>query len=187
MTALRILAIDSAKRLGWAYGPIGHRPISGSIDCAKAGASRGAVFFGAGRWIVDFLSEHPADILAIEAPMTGQGAKTSARTAALLGGLPGVLEANAYAFRVYDQYRPYQNSIRSHFIGRGNLPSAQAKAEVFAKCVALGWIKRDDDDQSFDRSDALAIWSYAEREIAPKLAQPVDGLFLAAQARRGSA
>ena len=101
----------------------------------------------------------------------------------ILNGLPAVIEFMAYQLGVYDHRRIAVSSVRSHFIGKGNLPGEKAKPLVFAKCQALGWIGKDDADQSFDRSDALAIWSYAEVAFAPKHAQPVDDLFVRAQAR----
>lgn len=186
MTAPHILAIDGARRLGWAYGAAGSRPQSGSIECASSGSSRGAVFSGAGRWITSFISTHPVDVLAIEAPLPGsfmQG-QTNASTATILVGIPAVLEFMAFQLKVYQQVRVNQASVKKWFVGAGK---GDQKAAIMAKCRALGWIGRDDEDQSFDRSDALAVWSYVESTAAPKFSQPVDDLFLASERRKREA
>ncbi|QPC87095.1 hypothetical protein GA830_10345 [Mesorhizobium sp. NBSH29] len=125
------------------------------------------------------------DILVIEAPLPGshvQG-KTTIQTATILMGLPAVIEFMAYQLKVYEQHRVLLSSVRKHFIGKGGLQGDVAKPLVWRKCLALGWIQPDDTDLSHDRSDAIAVWSYAEAEFAPKLAQPVDDLFVKAAQR----
>jgi hypothetical protein len=186
MTAPCILAIDAARRMGWAYGPAGSTPISGSIECAQEGASRGAIFSGAGRWITAFISAHPVDVLAIEAPLPGsfvQG-QTNIKTANILLGLPAVLEFMAFQLKVYRHIRVNQASVKKHFAGAGK---GDQKAAIMSKCRALGWIKPDDADQSFDRSDSLAVWSFIEADVAPRFTQPVDDLFIASERRKREA
>jgi hypothetical protein len=182
----RILATDVARHLGWAYGVAGRPPRSGSIECAKADASRGAVFSGAGRWLTRFIQENPVDILVIEAPLPGsfvQG-QTNQRTAEILLGMPAVIEFMAYQLGVYRHERVNQSSVKKHFVGVGK---GDQKAAIRKKCLALGWVSPDDEDLSTDRTDALAVWSYAEMRFAPKLTQPVDGLFVAAERRKREA
>ncbi|WP_189348013.1 hypothetical protein [Mesorhizobium sp. M2D.F.Ca.ET.232.01.1.1] len=186
MSAPRILALDAARRMGWAYGAAGTKPISGSIECAKDNSSRGAIFSGAGRWITRFIDQYPVDILAIEAPLPGsfvQG-QTNIQTATILLGLPAVLEFMAYQLKVYQHIRVNQASVKKHFVNRG---TGDQKAPIMAKCRALGWIEKDDEDQSFDRSDALAVWSYVECTSAPRYTQPVDDLFVASERRKREA
>ncbi|MGX9145901.1 hypothetical protein [Mesorhizobium sp. 128a] len=186
MSAPRILALDAARRMGWAYGPAGASPVSGSVECAQEGASRGAIFSGAGRWITAFISAHPVDVLAIEAPLPGsfvQG-QTNIKTATILLGLPAVLEFMAFQLKVYRHIRVNQASVKKHFAGSGRGDQKQA---VMAKCRALGWVKPDDTDQSFDRSDALAVWSFIEADVAPRFTQPVDDLFVASERRKREA
>jgi hypothetical protein len=178
MSAPTILAFDAATRVGWAYGLAGGRPISGSFACAGEGASRGAVFAGANRWLVDFLPDHPADILCIEAPIPGgQMQNTNLQTSTILFGLPAVIEAMCYEFAVYRQERVARSSVLKHFIGKGSgIKSDEAKRQCMAIARARGWVLREDEDQSFDRSDALATWSYAEFSFT-KFSSPHLGLF----------
>lgn len=186
---MHILGIDGASRLGWAYGPAGEPPRSSSFQCAAQEASRGAIFSGAGRWLTAFMAKYPVDLLAIEAPLPGTqvSGKTNVATTTILFGLPAVLEFMAYQHRCYRHERVLLTSVRKHFIGRGNMPGDEAKQAVWRKCMALGWIRSTDDDLSNDRTDALAVWSYAETTFAPKMAQPVDDLFVKAQRRKADA
>lgn len=182
----KILGIDAATHLGYGFGRPGDKPLSGSFRCAGAEASHAAVFAGAGRWLTRFIQEHRPDVIYIEAPLPGshvQG-QTNIKTATILQGIPAVLEFMAFNLQVFDLHRAVLSSVRKHFIGKGNLKGEVAKKLVWQKCAALGWISRDDEDTSFDRTDALAVWSYACHQVAPKFAQPVDDLFVKAEQRR---
>lgn len=189
MTAPRILFLDVATRTGFAYGPAGRAPESGAFRCAKTGASHGAIFSGALKWLVGFHEEHPIDVLGIEAGAAGSNVegKTTLKTAEVTHGLSGCFIGMAYNLGIYDIRRVAVSSVRSHFIKAGNLKGEIAKPRVLEKCRALGWVRRDDEDQSFDRSDALAGWSYMEWQVAAKHSQPVDDLFLASERRKREA
>lgn len=186
MSAPRILTIDAASRFGWSFGSAGAPPISGSETFARSRTpSHGAIFWGAMKWTAAAIKRWQPDLIVIEAPLPGsfvQG-KSNISTARILTGLPACIEGMAHGLGTYDVSTANISSIRSHFIGKGNLKSAVAKPLVMEKCRSLGWISFDDEDQTFDRSDALAIWSYAEAKIAPKLSQPVDDLFLSSRRR----
>lgn len=177
-----ILAVDAARVLGWSYGRAGEPPISGAIECAKAGQHRAATFSGAGQWITRFVKAHPVDLLVIEAPFHAS-LQTNQQTADVLLGLPAVLEFMAYQFGVRRMERVNQSSVKKHFVAKGN---GDQKAPIRRKCIALGWVTQDeaDADKGFNRTDALAVWSYAEHQIAPKIAQPVDQLFAASMKRK---
>lgn len=186
--APRILFLDAARVMGWAYGPAGARPVSGALECAKADASRGAIFAGAGRWITGFIQKHPVDILAIEAPLPGsfmQG-QTNQRTAEILLGMPAVLEFMAFSLGVYRQERVNQASVKKWFVNAGK---GDQKAPIRKKCLALGWVTPEEavEDRGYNRTDALAGWSFAEMKFAPRLSQPVDELFVASERRKREA
>ena len=113
----------------------------------------------------------------------GKGQTTTANVA-VEWGLPAVFVAMFFNLGVYHFDDAYPSTIRKHFIGKGNMRSEEAKPAVFRKCVALGWVNPNvDTDLSHDRSDACAGWSWAEAKLAPKLAQPVDDLFLKSRSR----
>lgn len=184
----KILGIDAATHLGFGFGRPGEKPLSGSFRCAGKDASRAAVFAGAGHWLTRLILEHRPDAIFIEAPVATSHFKgaTNARTTAILFGMPAVLEFCGFIQGVYELHRVEVKDVRKHFIGR-NAKGEIAKPLVSRKCMALGWVSRDEKDTSFDRTDGLAVWSYGCHAIAPKSAQPVDDLFVKAEQRRREA
>lgn len=183
--APRILALDAARVMGFAHGPAGSHPSSGVVVCAKAGEPRAAIFSGAGRWVTRFAKEHPVDILVIEAPFHAS-LQINQKTADVLLGLPAILEFMAWQLGITRHERVNQSSVKKWFVNAGK---GDQKAPIRQKCLALGWVTPDEAeaDKGFNRTDALAVWSYAEMKFAPKFSQPVDDLFVAAQARRREA
>lgn len=188
----RILAIDCATRFGWAFGPAGEKPVSGSQYFTRDGKapkggsiSNGAKFYNAMRWAAWASKEFTPTHVFCEAPIApnAKQGETSSVVLGVLYGLPACLEGMLYGLGIYHFEYAYPNSVRRNFIGKGNLKGEIAKPMVWRKCIALGWLDINDDDISHDRTDALAIWSWAETKIAPRLAQPVDDLFLKATAR----
>ncbi len=183
--APKILAIDGATRFGWAVGVAGQIPRSGSRLFAKgAGASHGAVFAGALTFIAEMVKSESPDIIVIEKPLNPEFTKgfSSISNVEVSFGIAACIEGMAYVSRIFKFEQPTVGQIRSHFIGK-NIRGDEGKQAVWRKCVAMGWMSAADDDISLDRSDALAVWSYAEHAYAPKLAQPVDDLFLKAKNR----
>ena len=160
-----------------AYGAAGSAPVSGSVRCAKPGSSRAAVFSGAGRWITEFITGHPVGIFAIEAPLPGSFTQghTTMQVSEILVGIPAVLEFMAYQLKVYRHERVNQGSVKKHFLGKG-FGKGDQKEPIRQKCLSLGWVTKDG-DLSYDRTDALAVWSYAAWRFAPDFAEPVNGLF----------
>lgn len=193
--APRILSLDLASRFGFAFGPAGAKPLSGSRYFTRDGRapkggpiSNGAKFWNAMRFISWAIEEYKPTNIICElpiAPSSKQG-QTSAAAFEILYGLPAAVRGMAYGLGVYEWEYATPSTVRKHFIGKGGLKGEEAKPIVFRKCVALGWISPTDEDISHDRSDALAIWSWAEARLAPKLAQPVDDLFVKAAARKAA-
>lgn len=192
--APKILFVDAATYFGWALGRAGDPakgiiPRSGSAFFAKsAGASHGAVFWGAMKFTAEMIRSEVPDIIVVEAPLPAslvQG-KTNVNTTALAMGLSAAIEGMAYGLNFYNVRIVPVASIRKHFIGK-NKKGELAKPEVWRKCMALGWISATDEDLSHDRTDALAGWSYAETLLAPQLAFPVDDLFVKAEQRKREA
>lgn len=186
--APKILAIDGASQFGWAIGRAGEKPCSGSRHFAKGGgASQGAIFCGAMRWLTETIMTERPDVLAIEKPTNPEHTKgfSNIHNVEVSFGLRAMLMGTAYLHGVFKFEEPTVGQIRSHFIGR-NIKGDEGKQAVWRKCLAIRWIAADDDDLSLDRTDALAVWSYAETLIAPKFAQPVDDLFIKANNRSAS-
>lgn len=191
--APRILTLDLASRFGFAFAPAGEKPVSGSRYFTKDGKapkdgsiSNGAKFWNAMRFASEVYELYQPTHVVCEAPIapnakTGQ---TQTNTFEILYGLPAAVRGMLFGLGCYAWEYATPSTVRKHFIGNGGMKGDDAKPIVFRKCVALGWIDpNNDEDLSFDRSDALGIWSWAEAKLAPKFAQPVDDLFLKAKSR----
>ena len=185
----RILFFDFATKLGFAFGVAGIKPISGSRYVSKDGtAPKGGgltnpqKFGNAQKMALEFYEQFKPTAVGWESAFAsgaGKGQTTTANVA-VEWGLPAVFVAMFYNLGVHTFCDAYPNTIRKHFTGNGK----SDKPVVFRKCVSLQWINpATDDDLSYDRSDALAGWSWAEAHLAPKLAQPVDDLLIQSRSR----
>jgi len=172
----KILALDIASNTGWAFGEVGQViPLSGSERICKKDASIPAKVGKAMQFIAKMIQEYDPDIIFVEkrisssAHMANRTSATNDTLAALDHGIQGM----AWNMKKDGRFRKIEEiavaSVRSHFIKAGRLKSDIAKKRVFDRCVQLGWIQLYDEDQSFDRSDALAIWSYAESQFSKVL------------------
>lgn len=172
-----LLAIDaSSTATGYAFGG------------PKNGAPRGGVWKlpGADEHVLDMTlgraSESiiqlcgliKAEHVAIETPLMVMGNNASAHTLMALMQLTGAIRAAAHRAGCSVQMCAI-SSVRKHFIGRGNMKSAEAKAAVQDRCRLLNW----DYGDSNDRSDANAVWAYAMSRRYPEWAPKATPLFRA--------
>jgi hypothetical protein len=167
-----VLALDvSVVATGWAFGPVGGRPVSGVIRFAPPGVSDDSVWFAALRWMTEQMTVMKPDAVAIEAAIMasapGEGASTNPHTQGLLWGLQAVLRTVVKA----RLGRPAQivnvGSARKAFTGRGSYPKGTAKGVVQQLCIDLGWLSIE--DATFDRADALCVWAKACADIDPSV------------------
>ena len=61
-------------------------------------------------------------------------------------------------------------SIRKHFIGRGDLKRDAAKARTMERCQRLGWQIANDNE-----ADACAVWDFARAKLVGR--STIGGLF----------
>lgn len=156
---MQILALDLARVTGWALGtPADTKPMSGSIEIVREGASMAKLF---SEWRIalrDFLSINPDITLAVfEAPLDPTWMKGNRRpeTARQLMGLAAVTEELLYTLGKYDIREARVSDVRSHFIGSNRNKRAEAKLLTVRRCQQLGWDPKDD-----NAADALALWDY---------------------------
>lgn len=169
-----VLALDLASRTGFALGcPGDHRPLSGSIRFASAGASHEAMFAGALMWTRAMIQRHAPSTIVWEAPMPTSFSKglSNVTTTTVLYGLPAVIGAAAYRCGVYDIRKASTKDVRNHFIG-SNPKRAKAKPMVMRQCRVMGWPVADDNE-----ADALAVWSFMCSILDPNLAVAPTPLF----------
>jgi hypothetical protein len=168
-----ILALDLATTSGWAYGPPGATPTSGSIRFASAGASHEAIFASAVEWTTQVCDSRRPDVIVWEAPLATsfKRGSTNASTTALLYGLPAVVGTAAYCCGYYNLLKADTRAVRLHFIGK-NPRRIIAKRMVIEQCKAMGWSPKDDNE-----ADALATWHYTCSLIEPALALQTKPMF----------
>jgi len=158
-----ILAIDIASEFGWAEGPIGGQPLSGTARFAPKGASRAAVFAAAIQWAADRLAVSRPKAIWMEVPSLHSIAKGKSSTDVMrmLLGLPAIIEGVAHRRGVYTVRTCSAADVRHYFIGQRSLKGEVAKPLVQQRCDALGWPYPD-----HNAADALALWAYAcEQEL----------------------
>lgn len=90
----------------------------------------------------------------IEAPFNNVGDGGSAHAAMVLTQMAGALRGVALLMGATVDLKAV-STVRKHFIGQGNLKASVAKPLVFERCRVLGW----DCGDSYDRSDACAVWA----------------------------
>jgi hypothetical protein len=168
-----ILALDLARVSGWAFGEPGAEPLHGSIQFANKDASHEAVFYKAMVWVKEHLVIYAPDLIVWEAPLATSftRGKTNTDTTTLLYGLPAIVGAIAYSFKIYDVRKADTAKVRGHFLGC-NPKRAEAKAMTVKQCNVMGWQVADDNE-----ADALATWSYMCALLEPKQAMRPTPLF----------
>jgi len=161
-----ILALDLARRFGWAEGRPGETPRFGSDKFAGDGASQEEQFAGAVKWLGTRLLAFKPRIIVYEEPelFRLRSGKATKATIEVLFGLPAVIQGVAYRMGVTTIRKAMANDVRGYFIGTRRLKRAEAKIATVRACKALGWDVRNDDE-----GDACAIWAYMAAVIEPGL------------------
>ena len=169
------MAFDIAGRTGIAYGRAGETPRATAIDLGKH-LSEGKRFSRMIRATNELLSKYRPDLVVYEAPIGGP------RTSHFLVGIAACFTGEATRLG-FEPKEINLASVRKHFLGKhlttksfpgkskGQVRS-EIKRSVVARCYALGWTVRDDDE-----ADACALWDYASATYGRAQAAPVGGLF----------
>lgn len=162
-----ILALDAAKKMGWAVGAPGGVPVSGSVELAPAGLKADVedLAAGAGKFILNKIRAEGVTMIAIEHFMDPAGQRNSSAvvTSITLHAVAAVL-AGFYQLKFVS---PTVATWRKGFCGRstamtgGTAPQRSiANKRMAAATAALhGYLPAGSTD--FDRCDALGVWHYA--------------------------
>lgn len=163
-----ILFLDLATRTGWCEGIPGGEPTYGSTLFAPEGAGRGAVYGGAFKWMAERIQATRPRAIAYEAPLA-----RNAKTAELLMGICGCINAAAYLCRVYDVRRVHVSSVRAYLLDKGApRAGAEVKHAIIDQCKLRGFHPTNDDE-----ADAIAGWLYTCGLLAPEIAHKTTPLF----------
>lgn len=160
-----VLALDLARRLGWAAGVPGERPRSGVVQLR--GQSHGEVYAALGNWLDDARIVHQPARLVFEAPLIG-GQHAGINAARLALGMVAIVEQFCWDHSI-ECFEEHVSRTRKEVLGRGNFATGTAKAEVLAWVRGRGFDVTDD-----NQADSLVLWLHAE---AVALKRPAGGIF----------
>lgn len=167
-----ILALDVATVTGFAFGSLaGGRPtVSGHTRFGAVGEDDARVWKKSLIWLSQQIGVLSPDVVAIEAPITSASPAggSNAATMGRLIGLQAVLRTVVEIKLPVSAKLIHVQSARKLFIGAGNLPGAEAKKRVQARCIELGWLSAEDAQP--DRCDAMCVWAKAAADLDPTFA-----------------
>lgn len=161
-----ILAIDAAKRTGFAFGKPGAIPSLGFIDFGRPHDDAPDIFGRAVKWMARNCAENQPALVVLE-NVVPQYDKT------LQSGLWGVLAGIAAAKGIKVEVVAVQ-TWRAFVLGDGKLPKVKAKARAVSVVHQLGWAEADVDHNA---AEAGCQWLWACSRVAPRLLPQIP-LFL---------
>jgi hypothetical protein len=179
---MKLLALDLARKTGWAYGIAGQRPRSGVEEVRPTSLDIEHGAGGIARFVRDlcYLADSRPDLIVFEAPMPifndtdERGERTVKRSPDSLAQPPMLVGAVVGLAACYgiDWRKAHPATWRKHFLGRSNFGSSDAtKRAVVERCRVLGYIGRDrvitnqKADKLFDECDALGLWDFASAKF----------------------
>ena len=154
----RILALDLATRLGWAYGSAREGdPVSGYWDLPKTGDDIGPFAKAFDEWLRSMITEAQPHVICFEAPMPTQAGRSTLTTTIKLQGLCWHCEYVASCVGVPARQVPAA-TWKKVFTGSG----AAKKPDVIKAAFSRG-LRVSDNNQA----DALGVWFFAAVKMAP--------------------
>lgn len=173
MAAPYIVGIDPATNCGICEGRVGAKPTLLARRFRSGDETDEDLYGAATFFFADFLKTRAPDLIAIEAPIMAPWGKTNAQTTSITRGLYAIFVGITKCKRI-PLLRADIGTWRKYFLGKGNLPGKEAKAQCMRLCSQLGW-----DAPTHDSAEAAGIWMWAGSQIAPQRVQRTEPLFLA--------
>ena len=171
MSAPVIWALDVASETGIAEARVGELPRFYTQRFAHDGDEHEDVFGRALLWLIERLQVDRPDAIYVEAPLSpGTYGQTNATTTVRLIGLWATLAA-AVKVKKVRYCRAKVQTVRSAFLGQGNLEGKEAKRRAGEMCRLLGWAPNNHNE-----ADAGAILWWASTKEAPHLAPIITPL-----------
>lgn len=154
MNRVGLLAFDTARMTGWAYGGHGGARVFGSFQMPQTHDEVAPYLDFFERKLSALISMYNPALIAFEAPLLIPGRDNPAKLAKLLG-LCNAVELAAWRLGVPCRQASLA-MIRTHFLGKGwPRESKRLKLLTKVKCRDLGWDVADD-----NQADALALLDY---------------------------
>jgi len=160
---VKILAIDPATILGFAYGESGDIPKSGSVRLKGRGDSVDVAAFNALAFLRDTFVLDKPDLCCIEHymnPVAQKSADAIILQIMVFGAIVAV--CRSYGVRVE---APHRATVLKHFIGKANMGErALTKQAVIKRAIALRYVPHGCSDDN--RCDAVALFDFAAATFA---------------------
>ena len=167
------MTLDLATNTGFAIGPAGQIPRSGTVRLKKREDEQSRAARNLGCFLRDTFALERPDILVYEAALPAAamlGMGNASETADMAWQLVGVVEAICGCYGVRTIAANVQ-TVRKHFTGRARWGDrSSAKHAVIDRCHLLGYFPRNCRDDN--RADACALFDWAAATYAPKSARP---------------
>lgn len=154
---MMLLALDTARRSGFAWGNPGDTPQWGVYDYGPHATGEIGARFRA--WLGGLVDRVEPDLIAFEAPYLPRGKFANALTIRRLNGLAFTVETLC-AERHIRCYEASILDIAKYFLGTSALRRDEKKAATIEMCGRYGWHVTDD-----NAADSLALWAMAEATI----------------------
>lgn len=152
-----IMAIDPATILGWAIGPAGAIPRSGSVRLKKPSQDRDIAPFNALCFLRDTWVLDKPDLVCVE-HFLNPAAQKSADAIILQIEVYGVIVAMCQAYGIRYE-APERSTVLKHFIGAGRTGDrAETKRQVVQRAIMLGYMPKGATDDN--RADACALFDW---------------------------
>jgi len=157
----RLLALDLASRVGFAFGDGTGEPVFGAKQLRPSGASVASFLSEFDDWLTIFVAKHCVSMVVFEMPILPK--LTQLATTRKLHGLAAFCEwrASKLGLAVYEAY---QQKTKKFWTGKGNAK----KADMTEAARRWGYEVTDDED---DEADALALYWYTVAKAEPALAR----------------
>lgn len=170
-----MLALDPAKRTGFAHGRPRDIPLLGTIDLGREHDVYADVFGRAARWFGRILDENRRVALIVIEPPIPPGeiwGKSNYGSLFISHGLYAVFAGMAIA-RKLDVLDAPVRTWRKYFLGNGNMKRDAAKLAAVRLCRQLKWDAPDD-----NAAEAAGIWAWGSAQVMPQVVRRIEPLFV---------
>jgi Holliday junction resolvasome RuvABC endonuclease subunit len=167
----KLLALDLATKLGFAFGHIDDEPIFGSFSLPRTQSDVGRFLSAYNEWLMVILEKYQPEIVVMEANMPHGGAMTTLKTTQKLANLNGHTEWVCFERKI-NCFEVPAATWKKTFCGTGRISKKTKPYPVTVKCNERGWFPHDDNE-----ADALGIWTHAIGQIDPQSLVRFDPLF----------
>lgn len=169
-----LLSLDIATNTGFAFGLVGEgrKPTKSGVVRFE-GSTTVRVCARALIWANTILQELQPDEVVIEAPFLSPSAKGKSNPATMkrLIGIQSIVASVVFLKFRQEPSNLAPQTVRKHFLGKGNAPQGSAKLLVHSRCCELGWAN---DETGFDETDAIALWAARACQISLPFRQSFD-------------